>query len=246
MATVQLKGGFTTQDRRLDRLPEFDEKSRRFAVAHRSPDVLGKRPGTKNWSVNLWLDQGVEGACTGFSRAHALAATPVPVPGMTEELARKLYLRARQLDEWPGEDYEGSSVLAAVKAAQELGLVKMYTWAFTLEEFLLGLSHKGPAVIGCNWYEDMYQPDARGYIHPTGNIAGGHAILIRGQKLFLGGDGPFGIHMDDSYVVWWNSWGPTWGKEGTAKMSMREWDKLRREQADVCFSIDQRPVKVSP
>ena len=164
---------------------------------------------------------------------------------MTDEIARRIYLRARQLDEWPGEDYEGSSVLAALKAAQELGYVKMYTWAFTLEEFLLGITWKGPAVVGCNWYEGMYEPNSKGFITPTGSIAGGHAILIRGQKIFLGGSGPFGINMDDSYIVFWNSWGPSWGKEGTAKMTMRDWDKLRLESADVSFAIDQRPSKVS-
>jgi hypothetical protein len=164
---------------------------------------------------------------------------------MTDELARKLYKRAQLLDEWPGEDYEGTSVLAGVKAAQELGLVARYTWAFTLEEFLLGVSYKSPPVTGCNWHEDMYNTDARGFISPTGNVVGGHAILIRGQKLYTGGDGPFGIDMDRSYVIFWNSWGPTWGQEGTAKMTMRNWDALRRAGADVCFSVDQRPAKVS-
>lgn len=246
MATVQLKGGYRTEDPRLDRLPEFDEKSRRFAVAHKAPTIIGQRPLSKNWTVDVWLDQGSEGACTGFSRAHELAATPNPWRHLTDDDAKRIYHRARQLDEWPGEDYDGSSVLAACKAAVEYGYLKQYIWAFTLEEFLLGLSYKGPAVTGCNWHEDMYAPNDAGYISPTGNIVGGHAILIRGQKLIPGGDGPFGIDMDNSYIVFWNSWGQGWGDKGTGKMTMRNWDALRRAGADVCFSNDVKPAKVSP
>jgi len=40
----------------------------------------------------------------------------------------------------------------------------------------------------------MFEPDAQGYLRPTGNIAGGHCYLVYGYSLKLG------------YKVW-NSWG---------------------------------------
>jgi Papain family cysteine protease len=246
VAVIQLKGGCRTRDPRLDRIPQFDERSRRFSVAHRAPELIAQKPMSKRWTVGVWLDQGSEGACTGFSRAHALAATPRPWSGLTEEDAKRLYRRARQLDEWPGEDYEGSSVIAACKAAVEDGKLSRYIWSFTLEEFILGLSYKGPAVTGCNWHEGMYDANDAGYIEPTGDIIGGHAVLIHGQHLVPGGTGPWGIDLDASYIIFWNSWGPTWGEKGTARMTMRNWDALRRADADVSFGTDVRPVKVSP
>jgi hypothetical protein len=235
---IQLRGGFTTKDRRLDRLPEFDENMLNFPTRRMLGRKADEPPKSKLWSLNLWLDQGSEGACTGFSRAHNLASTPTPVKGVTNEVAHALYQRAKVLDDYPGENYEGSSVLGAVKAASEMGLVNEFHWAFHIEDFLHAITYGGPATIGCNWYSGMADPDANGYIHPTGSVDGGHAILILGQELVFGGDGPHGVHMDKSYVVWHNSWGKRWGVQGRAKMTMREFDKLRQEDSEVCFSTD--------
>jgi hypothetical protein len=235
---IQLRGGFTTKDRRLDRLPEKDPNSRNFPTRRMLGPKADEPPKSKMWSLNLWLDQGREGACTGFSRAHNLASSPKVVKGVDQDLAYKLYQMAKKLDQWPGEGYEGSSVLGAVKAAQELELVESFYWSFHLEDFLHGMTYGGPATVGCNWHRGMADPDANGYIHPTGEIDGGHAILVLGQELVFGGDGPHGIHMDKSYVVWHNSWGKSWGVQGRAKMTMREFDALTKADAEVCFSVD--------
>lgn len=236
---VQLRGGFTTKDKRLNRLPEKDEASREFPVTRLLRTMGAPRvPKSKMWSLNLWLDQGEEGACTGFSRAHNMASTPRALKGVTEALAHQIYQRAKVLDDYSGEDYEGSSVIGAVKAAVEMEYVVEYHWGFTLEEFLLGMTYAGPATIGCNWYPDMRDPDMRGYIHPTGGPPdGGHAILILGQQLIPGVGTPY--DLDQSYVIWHNSWGKTWGLQGRAKMTLREFDKLRLEDSEVCFSTDR-------
>jgi hypothetical protein len=235
---IQLRGGFTTKDPRLDRLPEKDPRMQEFPTRR----MLGRRadepPKSKLWGLNCWLDQGREGACTGFSRAHNLAALPVKVKDVTEELAHRLYQRAKEIDQWPGTEHEGSSVLAAVRAAQEFGLVESFYWSFHIEDFLHGITYAGPCTVGCNWYSGMAHPDANGYIHPTGSIDGGHAIVVIGQELIYGGDGPYGLDMDRSYIVWHNSWGKSWGVQGRAKMTMRDFDRLSQEDAEICFSVD--------
>lgn len=235
---IQLRGGFTTKDPRLDRLPEKDPRMAEFTTRKLLGPKADEPPKSKMWSLNIWLDQGAEGACTGFSRAHNLASSPRVVRGVTQELAQRLYQRAKDLDQWPGTQYEGSSVLGAVKAAQEFGLVESFYWSFHIEDFLHGMTYHGPATVGCNWYSGMRDPDANGYIHPTGSVDGGHAILVLGQELIFGGNGPHGIDMDRSYIVWHNSWGKRWGIQGRAKMSMREFDALCQEDAEVCFSVD--------
>jgi hypothetical protein len=110
MAKIPLKNGQFTRDRRLDRLVHFDERSRSFPVRALIPTTA--KPRSFTWSCGYLLDQGREGACTGFSVSHEAGSRPVVVQALTDDIARQIYQRAKQLDPWPGEDYEGSSVLA--------------------------------------------------------------------------------------------------------------------------------------
>jgi hypothetical protein len=74
------------------------------------------------------LDQGQEGACTGFAlaavvnfllRARNLARRVSP---------RMLYEMARKYDEWPGENYEGSSARGGMKGWMAHGVVPVESW----------------------------------------------------------------------------------------------------------------------
>ena len=125
---IVLKDGTTTQDPRLDRLVEFDEKSRSFPIREL---LRADEPRSYTWSLPVYLDQGYEGACVGFSWSHELAARPVEVQGVTNETARQVYFEAQRIDEWEGGAYdgaipfyEGTSVLAGAKALQAQGKIK--------------------------------------------------------------------------------------------------------------------------
>ena len=69
--------------------------------------------------AGLVLDQGEDGACTGFGLGALInyllfaqsVADGAPPPGRIS--TRMLYHLARKYDEWPGEDYEGSSCRGA-------------------------------------------------------------------------------------------------------------------------------------
>lgn len=233
---VKLADGSRVRDPRLDALVQFDERSRGYAVSHRA-DYAETRPRSYTWSVGPTLDQGQEGACVGFAHAHRNAARPTKLEA-SEQIARSIYRRAQQIDEWPGEEptYSGTSILAGTKASQEMGYVDSYWWAFTLEEFLRGMNRQ-PCVAGLTWYWGMVNPGADGRISPTGEVYGRHAILINRVKLVYHGED---LDYDRSIVGFWNSWGPTWGDKGTAWMTLREFDQLRREQGELCFAIDKR------
>lgn len=211
-------------DPRLDRRVEFDEKSRKFPIMAVIPF---QKPRTKTWDCKIWLDQGQEGACTGFAMAHELAARPIVVRNVTDDLARQIYQRARQLDEWPGEDYSGSSVLGAVKAVQEMGKIQEYRWAFGIDDLILALSWKGPAVLGVNWYEGMYSPDENGLIHVSGNQVGGHAILARGYS------------RKKKAILLRNSWGVNWGVAGDCWISIDDLARLLKEDGEACIPIQR-------
>lgn len=208
--------------RRFGRQVFFDERSRAFPTRTLTAT---KKPRSYTWACPLFLDQGTEGACTGFAVAHEAAARPVCVHGITHETARSVYHRARQLDNLPGEDYDGSTVLGAVKAGRELGWYKEFRWAFGIEDLKVAVSHLGPAILGIPWYEGMTEPDARGYMRVTGAVEGGHAILCTG----------YNVRAD--YFLLHNSWGTWWGKQGRARISAADLSRLLKEQGEACIPV---------
>lgn len=258
---IVLKGGFRTQDPRLDRVLQFDDRSKNFHIRHhllQGVPVGHQKPRSFTWGINQWLDQGREGRCVEYSTCHDLLAKPKEVPrAMVEEIlaGKRIYWPAQREDDFPGGSYpgadpqeEGTSVLAGVKVAAELGFYGEYRWAFSLESACLGLGYVGPLILGINWYEGCYDPDGDGFIHVTGEQVGGHAILAHALKLVAKpGSGPLTfdrVDLDKSYIVLHNSWGQGWGVNGRAKMSLTDFDRLRTEDGEVCI-ISQRELPKS-
>jgi hypothetical protein len=160
------------------------------------------------------LDQGATPQCVAYSCANWLSCLPIRTIVDTPAYEQALYDRAQQIDEWPGENYEGTSVRAGFKVLQEQGHLPNYVWAQSEMDIFEFVATTGPVVMGTDWYSDMFNPDAEGYLNPTGNVVGGHAWLI------------YGVEQDFYYMQ--NSWGQ-WGiwNTGTAK--------IRR--ADVAFLL---------
>lgn len=242
--------------RTLDRLVQFDERSRNFPVTAVVPtEVLV----SNTWDCNTWNDQGQEGACVGFGFSHELSATPDAVP-TNYTIAMSIYNRAKVLDQWPGTDYSGTSVLAGAKAVTELknnvgeSYIGSYRWAFGLRDLVLAVGHVAPVVIGVNWYEGMFEPDANNYIHKSGALSGGHCTLILGVVVVLldGVTEPTTlaqIDLDKSYAIIHNSWGKSWGVNGRCKISFRDLSGLLDEQGEACvplaMTVDQEVVTPS-
>lgn len=213
-----LKGGFATQNMKLDRLQQFDERSRAFPIR---ATIEATKPRSYTWSCGKHLDQGVDGACVGFSLTHELVARPSVVTGVDARFAKEqVYWEAQKIDPWEGgsypgatTQYEGTSVLAGVKVLHKLGYIEEYRWAFGLEDLVLAVGYKGPAVIGVPWYDGMFEPMPCGHVHVTGSMMGGHAILVKGVSVK---NRTFTLH---------NSWGASWGNGGDALIT---WDEMER------------------
>ncbi len=78
----------------------------------------------KQWQVPI-LDQGKEGACTGFGLAtvaNYLLRRRKVVPDPKSVSARMLYEMAKRYDEWPGERYSGSSARGCMKGWHKHGV----------------------------------------------------------------------------------------------------------------------------
>jgi hypothetical protein len=148
------------------------------------------------------LDQGSEGACTGFCGANFLNGAPLKTaPAKTNEDALQFYHRNRKIDEWPGEDYSGSSVSAMCKQLMELGHIEQAAVTNSFEEMARWKLYEGGLMISTPWYEGMYRTDDNGYIRPTGLRVGAHAIWDRAITAWRA-------------AVWFNSWGEGFGFKG--------------------------------
>ena len=216
----------------LGRVPQFDERSRAFPVRA----LVGpKPPRSYTWSCGSVLDQGQQGSCVGHAWAHELIARPVVVPGIDHATAVQLYYAAQGLDDEPGGEYpgasphyEGTSVLAGAKATQNAGYITEYRWAFGLDDLILALGHAGPAVIGLDWYNDMFDPDADGLLHVTGGIAGGHAILANG------------VSVRKRLVRLHNSWSSSWGVNGEAYIGFDDLAGLLKAGGEACVPLGRK------
>lgn len=224
-----LRNGQKVSDRRLARIQQFDERSRQFRIV---TTASSSTPRSYTWSCPTHLDQGQLGSCTGNGWTHELMAKPSSVKGLDEKFAvEKIYYEAQKIDEFPGGSYpgavpysEGSSVLAAAKIVHKLGYVKEYRWAFGLQDLILAVGHLGPAVLGIDWYDGMFDPDANGFIHVTGQVAGGHCLIAKG------------VNITGKYFLLHNSWGNAWGPlKGDAKISFDDMDKLLRSGGEACI-----------
>ncbi|HEX7114088.1 MAG TPA: C1 family peptidase [Steroidobacter sp.] len=86
----------------------------------------------------LVLDQGTEGACTGFGLACVVnyllwrknLANGRSRQKIESVSPRMLYHLARFYDEWPGEDYDGSSCRGALKAWHKHGVCSEKLWPY--------------------------------------------------------------------------------------------------------------------
>jgi len=248
----RLRDGSHVDDPRLDRLYEEDWESLNYPVTRRLPRTALQNPRSYTWSCNIWLDQGAEGACVGFGCSHDLAARPAVVSGLSDDFARtKVYWEAQKIDPWaggayPGANpfYEGTAVLSGVKIMQRLGFYKAYHWALNLQQLVVGIGYTGPAILGVDWYEGMFDVDKDGWIHVSGYVAGGHCILAIGVKCVW----PKGVaktfenlDLDRSYLLLHNSWGKGWGVNGRAKLSLRDMGRLLEANGEACFP--QRTTK---
>ena len=218
-------------ERKFGRLKSFDQRSRNYPIRKL---VRGLEPVTKLWSCGKVLDQGSEGSCVGHGIAHDLIAEPTTMLWVDHAYARELYLLAQTLDEWPGEDYEGTSVNAGFKAAKQKGLCTGWRWSFTHLDTQLGIAYTRPGVAGTNWMTGMMELDSNGFIHATGYNEGGHCYLY------------VGVNPTEQYFTIHNSWGSGWGIKGRAKISFDDYELLRSNDGEMAFMEGETDIGIEP
>jgi len=183
------------------------------------------------WDVpdkDVPLDQGREGACTGFSLSTELAASPVNVD-VNNAFALELYQAARRIDAAAGRHWgSGASILATALALKnDYKLITEFRWAFGIEQVIDTIISKGPVVLGLNWYFDMYSPNAENVIEVSGELSGRHAIAAIGY-----------LHKDGGYLALMNTWGPGYGAKGIGYLKIADATRLLAEDGEACIITD--------
>ena len=189
------------------------------------------------------LDQGIEGACTGFGLAavcHYLLRNRRIEPDNTPVSARMLYEMARRYDEWPGEEYEGSSARGAMKGWHKHGVCSEALWPHVAgqRDMRLGTRRSRNAAqrpLGAYFrvnHKDLVAMHAAlaevgilfatALVHSGWNRVDGDGNIPRHRRM-LGGHA-FAIVAYDEDGFWiQNSWGPAWGKGGFARITYSDW-----------------------
>lgn len=128
--------------------------------------------------VPMILDQGNEGACTGFALAAVIDYLWASRHKNSRLVSpRMLYELARCYDEWPGEEYEGSSARGAMKGWVAHGVCSEKLWPKNAK----GLGQMKPAVA----QDALLSPGGAYYRVSHREIRDVHAALAETGMLYV-------------------------------------------------------------
>ena len=186
------------------------------------------------------LNQGKEGACTGFGLAAVINKLNYDRDSPVQVSARMLYEMAKKFDRWPGENYSGSSCRGAIKGWYNMGVCSEETWPYKVgnDDTHLNLKRAKEArenTIGAYYRIRRSIVDMHAAMNEVGAVYvsakvhkgwGKSAIrngVIKQQKEMLGGHAFAIVGYDDEGFWVQNSWGPTWGRDGLALWTYEDW-----------------------
>lgn len=216
----------------MGRLISIDPEDKNFPMAAAGPSEFEVTRTSMFWETGDALNQGSTYECTAYSAEQLLMSGPVK--NSMYLTPHELYKLNQLNDEWPGENYNGSSVRASMKVLQAAGFIENYVWAQDADTVRRWVLMKGPVLLGTNWYNEMMKPNKQTeFIRPKGKPMGGHAYLIRGcDDKLLCPDKSRGAFR----II--NSWGSQWGSQGKAWLSYKDADGLIKNHGEAVTPVE--------
>jgi len=209
--------------RRLDVSLREDERD--WSFASRYPEQPVARDIEHKTLVRL--DQGRQGACVGFGRAHGYATEP-GAQLTTERIARFFYEGAKRHDSRPGEDYEGTTPNGLYKFLRSLGLIRAWYRIRTWDEFAVAIQ-KGGVDLAAPWREGCFDPGRGGIIRYTGKVRGGHFVHING------------IAYSEGLVSIVQSWGRDHGQDGIVLLPIDDLKAMMRD-GGMLYAVEENDI----
>lgn len=240
---VMAASGSGSRKRTLDARPDtLDFRDRMYEAALYEVPVEIDLKEYKKYKVPI-LDQGTEGACTGYGLAtvaNYLLLRRKFWPDPNAVSARMLYVLAKRYDEWAGEGYSGSSARGAMKGWHKHGLCQEKCYPNDTKDDRLNDERTSDAVLrplGAYYrvnHKDLVSMHsamaevgilyATATVHQGWNEVGANGIIPFTEKTT--GGHAFAIVAYDKNGFWiQNSWGNKWGKGGFGLISYDDWLK---------------------
>lgn len=150
------------------------------------------------------LDQDGLPQCVAYAARGTLDGAPIMTPPSEGPTPQILYDLARDLDEIPGLNYQGTTVHGGMRALLQLGYISAYLWAQTQAEAVDFLENDhGTLQAGTDWYPQMDEVDRNGYMQEPARAGStpidGHSYRITWYD-----------RKRDAFLMR-NSWGPLFG-----------------------------------
>lgn len=225
-----------------------------FRAAAISPNVGASLSLDLQAQIGTIRDQGSEGATVGFSVAYALQAEIKKKFNRSAEIsARGLYVMAKKYDEFEGENYEGTSVTGALKAARTAGAYLESQWPYhgsapnpavkapyritghkdlgtNLEAIVQALKSGKIPIATLTITSDFDNPseDGRVIVRTPLKELGGHSMAI------------VGFDQEKAEFKLANMWGTKWGARGFAVLRDTDLKKILQNALVIDDVVDTK------
>lgn len=221
-----LKNGIETSDPRTDRVPLYDETSRKYQMRAVLEDLKKRGIARRaSWRPSKpGLDQGPDGACVGFSGASGLNASPRRAKPSWDALqAKALYWETQRKDPWEGGSYpgassfyEGTALLTCMQVLLARGHISGFRWIGAGsqtpgDDLVDTLELYSGVQLGVPWFGSMFNTRPSGLLDVEPETPDGyHAIwTLCHRNAVIKGEGSKKI---DHCVLQqtWGTWGVPW------------------------------------
>lgn len=208
------------------------------------PALIQLQPEIDHRKGCLIFDQGDEGACTGFGLAAAINLLNLKKRNLADKASpRMLYEMAKKHDEWPGEDYAGSSCRGAIRGWKNMGVCRSEEWPYfankpgeltiarakaaracvmgayyrlrpELNDYHVALNEVGAIFVSADVHSGWYAPSP---------IKKNGLAVIKPSPTKDGGHAFALVGYNDQGFIVQNSWGKKWGSQGFAIWLYEDW-----------------------